>query len=131
MADANRSAPITLRKLCVSVSFLCFTAVWSEERHEIGLSQLWPMMLQAPFGAGPGSGALRLARRQQMAARHEQIGERAGDEQAMRVLVEAAVAHPGETKNPLDDEERVLDLGRTFDLVLFFARSFSSTTLWR
>jgi hypothetical protein len=55
--------------------------------------------------------ALRQARLQQMAARHEQIGERAGDEQAPRVLVEPAVADLGEAEHALDDEERVLNLG--------------------
>ena len=60
--------------------------------------------------------ALRQARLQQMAARHEQIGERAGHKQAMRVLVEPAVADPGEAEDALDDEERVFDLGPHFRL---------------
>ena len=90
--------------------------------------------MQALFGAAVWRrpdfsrvSALRQARLQQMAARHEQIGERAGDEQAVRVLVEPAVAGLGEAEDALDDEERVLNLG-PIDLVRFFARSFSSMT---
>jgi hypothetical protein len=65
-----------------------------------------------------------------MPARREEIGERAGDDEAMSVLFEATVAHPGEAKHPLDDADRML--ARTFDLVRFFACSTSSTTpRWR
>ena len=46
-----------------------------------------------------------------MAARHEQVGERAGDKQAMSVLVEPAVADHDEAEQPLDDVEGMLDLG--------------------
>ena len=68
-------------------------------------------------GAGEfrlGVGALRLTRPQQMAARHEQIGKRAGHEQPMRVLVQSAVADPGEAEDALDDEERVFNPGPDF-----------------
>ena len=58
-----------------------------------------------------GTRSYSQARPHEMAARHEQIGERAGDEQAVRVLVEPAVADLGEAEDALDDEERVLDLG--------------------
>jgi hypothetical protein len=71
-----------------------------------------------------------------MPARHKQIGEGAGHEQAMSILFEPAIAHFGKTKHSLDDPDRMLDprfregrlLARTFDLVRFFARSTSSTT---
>src|SRR5664279_4007112 len=53
--------------------------------------------------------SLRRARPQQLAASHEQIGERARDEQAMRVLVQSPVADLGEAEHPLDNEKRVLD----------------------
>src|SRR5262252_3303097 len=46
-----------------------------------------------------------------MPARHEQIGERAGHEQAMSVLLEPAITHFGETKHSLDDPDRMLDFG--------------------
>ena len=41
----------------------------------------------------------------------EQIGERAGGEQAVRVFVQTAVAHLLETKHALDDAEHMLDAG--------------------
>src|SRR5215468_8839173 len=46
-----------------------------------------------------------------MPARHEQIGERAGHEQAMSVLFEPAIAHLGEAEHSLDDPNRMLDFG--------------------
>src|SRR4029453_11095219 len=49
-----------------------------------------------------------------MAARHEEIGERAMDEQAMEVLVQAAIAHLGKAEYPLDDPDRVFDPGSHF-----------------
>src|SRR6266550_7173767 len=49
-----------------------------------------------------------------MAARHEQIGQRAGHEQTMGVLVEPAVAHLGKAEHPLDDPDRMLDPGPHF-----------------
>jgi hypothetical protein len=61
-----------------------------------------------------------------MAARNEQIGERAGHDQAVRVLFEPAIAHLGKTKHSLDNPDRMFDLGphfgfgavfRTFDLI--------------
>lgn len=78
------------------------------------------------------SALLRLARTQQVAARHEQIGERAGHEQSMGVLVQSAAADPGEAEHPFDAKNACSALARTFDLVRFLARSASSTTpLWR
>ena len=63
-----------------------------------------------------------------MPARHEQIGQRAGHEQAMSVLLETAIAHLGEAEHPLDDPDRMFDprfregrlLARTLGLVRFF-----------
>jgi hypothetical protein len=49
-----------------------------------------------------------------MAARHEQIGQRASDEQAMEVLVQAAIAHLGKAEYPLDDPDSVFDPGSHF-----------------
>ena len=49
-----------------------------------------------------------------MAARHEQIGQRAGDKQAMEVLVQSAIAHLGKAEHPLDDPDRVFDPGPHF-----------------
>ena len=71
---------------------------------------------------------------------HEQIGQCAGHDQAMSVLLEPAITHLGEAEHPLDDADRMFDprfckgrlLARTLDLVRFFARSISSTTpRWR
>jgi len=49
-----------------------------------------------------------------MAARHEQIGQRAGHEQAMSVLLEPAIAHLSEAEHPLDDPDRMFDPGPHF-----------------
>src|SRR6516164_257787 len=46
-----------------------------------------------------------------MPARHEQIDERAGHEQAMSVLSEPAIAHLGEAEDPLDNPDGMLDFG--------------------
>src|SRR5215470_20274231 len=48
---------------------------------------------------------------QEMPARDEQVGERTGDNEAMSVLSEPAVAHLGEPKHALDDADRMLDFG--------------------
>lgn len=56
-------------------------------------------------------GALRPREVQQIPARHEQIGQRAGAEQPMGVLVQALVAHFGKAELELDHREHVLDLG--------------------
>ena len=44
-----------------------------------------------------------------MAARHEQIGQRASDEQAMEVLVQPPIAHLGKAEHPLNDPDRMFD----------------------
>ena len=77
------------------------------------------------------AGALRRLTTQQMAARHEQIGQRAGHEQAMGILLQPAIAHLGKAKHLFDNPDRVFDPG-ILGLVRFFARSTSSTTpRWR
>jgi len=45
---------------------------------------------------------------------HEQIGQRAGYEQAMSVLLEPAITHLGEAEHPLDDTDRMFDPGPHF-----------------
>ena len=55
-----------------------------------------------------------------MAARHEQIGQRASDEQAMEVLVQPPIAHLGKAEHPLDDPDRMLDPGPHFGLGAMF-----------
>ncbi len=50
----------------------------------------------------------------ELAARDVEIGQRAGDEQAMGVLGQAAIAHLDEAEHPLDHADRVLDLGAHF-----------------
>src|SRR5215831_6454614 len=70
-----------------------------------------------------------------MPTRHKQIGKRAGHDQAMRVPFEPAIAHLGKTKHPLDDPDRMLDLGphlrfgpvfRPLDLVHHTAMTISA-----
>src|SRR6201997_2972402 len=46
-----------------------------------------------------------------MPTRHEQIGERTGDDEAMSVLFEPAIAHLGKAKHSLDDPDRMLKGG--------------------
>src|SRR6516165_7465203 len=55
-----------------------------------------------------------------MPARYEQIGQRAGHEQTMSVLVEPAIAHLGKAEHPLDDPDRMLDPGPHFGLGTIF-----------
>jgi hypothetical protein len=55
-----------------------------------------------------------------MAARHEQIGQCADHDQAMRILLQSAVAHLGKAEHPLADPDRVLDPGPHFGLGAVF-----------
>jgi len=55
-----------------------------------------------------------------MLAYHKQIGQRAGHEQAMGVLLEPAIAHLGKAEYPLDDPDRMLDPGPHFGLGAVF-----------
>ena len=55
--------------------------------------------------------ALRPWNSEQVVADDEQIGQRAGDEEAVRVLRDAAVAHLEETEDALDDADRMLNPG--------------------
>src|SRR4029077_15539466 len=69
---------------------------------------------------------------QQIPAGHKQIGQRAGYEQAMGVLLQPAIAHLGKAEHPLDDPDRMFDPGAYLGLGTVFARSTSSTTpRWR
>src|SRR6516164_3348051 len=82
------------------------------------LGCLCGVLAQCGHSTPPGS--------QQMPARHKQIGQGAGHEQAMSVLLEPAVADLGKAEHPLDNPDRMLDFGshlrfgavfRSFDLV--------------
>ena len=55
-----------------------------------------------------------------MPARYEQIGQCAGHEQAMGVLLQPAIAHLGKAEHPLDDPDRMLDPGPHFGLGAVF-----------
>jgi hypothetical protein len=97
----------------------------------------WP---QCAIALGRRRGVSRGAGMPPESAVIEQIGQRAGHDEAMSVLPEPAIAHLGEAEDPLDDPDRVLDprfregrlLARTFDLVRFFARSIWFTMpQWR
>src|SRR5262249_5212825 len=51
---------------------------------------------------------LRLLQAQQAFARHKEVGQRAGNHQAVPVLRESAVAHLGKAEDPLDHPNRML-----------------------
>jgi hypothetical protein len=53
---------------------------------------------------------------QKVATNDEQVGQRAGHEQTMSVLRQPAVAHLRKAEYPLDDADRVLDLGTDLGL---------------
>src|SRR4029077_6265707 len=55
-----------------------------------------------------------------MAARDEQIGQRAGHDQAGGVLRQSAIAHLGEAEHPLDDSDRMFDPSPPFGLGAVF-----------
>ena len=55
-----------------------------------------------------------------MAARDEQIGQRASDNQTVEVLVQPAIAHLGKAEHPLDDPDGMLDPGPHFGLGAVF-----------
>src|ERR1700753_3775153 len=55
-----------------------------------------------------------------MPAHHEQVGQRAGHQQAMRVLLQPAIAHLGKAEHPLDDPDRMFDPGPHFRLGAVF-----------
>jgi len=66
------------------------------------------------------AGSLRRRAAQQVAARYEQIGQSAGHQQTVGVLVEPAIAHLGEAKDPLDDPDRMFDPGPDLRLGAIF-----------
>ena len=55
-----------------------------------------------------------------MPAHHKQIGQSAGHEQAMGVLLEPAITRFGKAEHPLDDSDRMLDAGPHFGLGAVF-----------
>ena len=59
---------------------------------------------------------LRRLAAQQKPARHEHIGQRAGHEQVMSVLLRPAIAHLGKAEHRLDDPDRMFDPGPHFGL---------------
>ena len=59
--------------------------------------------------AGLVADTLDLLAAQQIPARYERIGQRAGYEQAMSVLLKPAIAHLGEAEHPFDDPERMFN----------------------
>jgi hypothetical protein len=64
--------------------------------------------------AGCALGAPILSGAHQFSAQHENIGEGAGDEQAIGVFIEAAIAHFGQAEDTLDDTEGMLDFSAHF-----------------
>ena len=55
-----------------------------------------------------------------MVARHKQIGQCAGHQQAVGVLGEPAIAHLGKAEHPFNDPDRMLDPGAYLGLVTVF-----------
>src|SRR5438309_8376412 len=55
-----------------------------------------------------------------MAAHCEQIGQRTGHEEAMRVLLQTAIAHLGKAEHPLDDPDHMFNPGPHFGLGAVF-----------
>src|SRR6202030_2632928 len=55
-----------------------------------------------------------------MAAHYEQIGQRTGHEEAMRVLLQPAIAHLGKAEYPLDDPDHMFNPGPHFGLGAVF-----------
>ncbi len=53
---------------------------------------------------------LRLLQAEQVFAHHEKVRQRAGDDQPMCILHQAAVAHLGEPEDAFDHADRMLDL---------------------
>ena len=76
-----------------------FRARWASFRRLGGL--LWP---RTPFPQG-----LRPYRSQEPSAHEVQVGQRAGDEEPMGVLLKAPVADLGEREHAFDDAEGVLE----------------------
>src|SRR6201998_2431738 len=73
--------------------------------------------LRCPAGfAGLIADTLRRLTAQEMAARYEQMGQRASHEQAMGVLLQSAIAHLGKAEHPLDDADSMLDPSPHFRL---------------
>jgi len=55
-----------------------------------------------------------------MASRYEQIGQSAGHQQTVGVLVEPAIALLGKAEHPLDDPDRMFDPGPDLRLGAIF-----------
>ena len=77
---------------------------------------IWPLIIGAGWGRiGASAGltgviveTLSPLAAQEMPTRDEQIVQGAGDEQAMGVLCEPAIAYLGEAEHPLNDPDRML-----------------------
>ena len=81
---------------------------------------LWP---ETRFPDG-----LRPCRSQEPSAHEVQIGERAGHEEPVGILLKAPITDLGEMEDALDDAKDVLDAVRIWDFTRFLARSASFTT---
>src|SRR4029077_5275343 len=96
------------------------------------IGAFWAPYWGAFWCAGQVADILCQLAAQQIPAGHKQIGQRAGYEQAMGVLLQPAIAHLGKAEHPLDDPDRMFDPGAYLGLGTVFARSTSSTTpRWR
>src|SRR5215472_3003335 len=80
----------------------------------------WGPYWASAWFAGLVADTLRALATQEMAAHCEQIGQRAGHEEAMRVLLQSAIAHLGKAKHPLDDPDHMFNPGPHFGLGAVF-----------
>src|SRR3989442_15723443 len=71
--------------------------------------RLWCGPLELHMDGARFLKTLRLLQAQQALAHHEEVGQRTGDDQAMPVLRQAAVAHLSEAEHALDHPNGMLD----------------------
>ena len=85
------------------------SAIQSSEWGRRGGSPSWCGPLGLPATGARSLKTLRLLQAQEAFAHHEEVGQGAGDDEAMPVLGQAAVAHLGEAEHALDHPNGMLD----------------------
>ena len=83
------------------------------------MRRLWAYSI-ACAGYWRSAGTLCPLAAQQMTTCHEQIGQCAGHDQAVSVLLEPAITHLGEAEHPLDDPDRMFNPGPDLRLGAIF-----------
>lgn len=113
-------------------SEFCF---WGSRQDEFGGQPLF----REPFGGAPPlsearcpfPGTCSLRFRQEPPSCHVQIRQATADLEPVGVLRQPPVPDFGPAEDPLDHQERMFDLCRTFDFVRFRSRSSSLSGRWR